>query len=53
MTAGYTKEKRLGLSEGAGRLRNKGKKLGYRKYSILCIINYRPFGKGKCNKYLL
>ena len=53
MTACYTKEKGLGLSERAGRLRNKGKKLWYRKYSILCILNYRPFGKGKCNKYSL
>ena len=23
------------------------------KYRILCILNYRPFGKGKCNKCLL
>ena len=53
MTAGYTKEKGLGLSERAGRLRNKREKLCYRKHSILCILNYRPFGKGKRNKYLL
>ena len=53
MTAGYTKERELGLSKRAGKLSNKGKKLSYRKYSILCILNYRPFGKGKCNTYLL
>jgi hypothetical protein len=33
------KTKGLGLSERVGRLRNKGR-------SILCILNYRPFGKG-------
>ena len=49
MTACYTKEKGQGLNERAGRLRKKGKKLCYRKYKILCILNYRPFGKGKCN----
>ena len=47
------KRKGLGLSEGVGRLSNKGKKLCYRKYSFLCILNYCPFGKGKGNKYLL
>ena len=41
------KRKGAGLSEGAGRLRNKGKKLGYHKYSILCILNYRPIWKRK------
>ena len=35
MTAGYTKEKGLGLSERAGRLEEQREKPCYRKYSIL------------------
>ena len=54
------KERGLGLNESTGRLRSKRfgllsdlVKLCYRKYRILCILNNRPFGKGKCKKYLL
>ena len=55
------KERGLGLNESAGRLRSKKgfvslsgrRQLCYRKYSILCILNNRPFEKGECNKYLL
>ena len=39
----------LGLGERAGRLKNKGRSDVARKYRILCILKYRPFGKGKCN----
>jgi hypothetical protein len=43
------KEMGLGLSERAGRLRSKKvvyRAIGsYRKYSILCILNNRPFEK--------
>ena len=52
-------ERGLGLSERAGGLRNKKvlclsgrRQLCYRKYRILCILNNRPFGKGKCKKYI-
>ena len=35
MTAGYTKEKRLGLSERAGRLRDTG-----RSYAVVNTVSY-------------
>ena len=47
------KRKGAGFEGKSGKTEGQREKLCYRKYSILCILNYRPFGKGKCNKYLL
>jgi hypothetical protein len=52
MTAGYTKKGGWVLNERAGSVRNKNilslsghSQQCYRKYSILCILNNRPFEK--------
>ena len=53
VTAGYTKKGGWVLNERMKEREDRAVGSYSRKYRILCILNNRPFGKGKYNKYLL